>query len=263
MRVRLVGIAAVAIVAGLGAGFMVLKLVNRKPETVRVVESAPKMEMAEVLVAAKEIPMGGRAQETDFRWASWPKTDLPDYFIVRTAKPNAAHDLSGSIARAALVAGEPVREGRMMKADRGFMSVILQPGMRAIALEVKAQSTAGGFILPNDHVDIILTRAAKGTNQGDTFTSETILANVRVLAIDQTITEKEGQAAVIAKDTATLELSPTQAELLTQAQQMGTLSLTLRALRDADGTTSAMEQEESSSVKVVRFGFSTRTTAAN
>jgi pilus assembly protein CpaB len=263
MRVRLVGIAAVAIVAGLAAGFMVMKLVNKKPDTVRVVESAPQIEMVDVLVAAKDIQMGGRTVATDFEWKSWPKVGLPDFFITKAARPEAATQLAGSVARAALLSGEPIREARLMKADRGFMSVILSPGMRAIALEVKAQSTAGGFVLPNDHVDVILTRATKGAAQGDTFTSETILTNVRVLAIDQTITEKEGQASVIAKDTATLELTPNQAELLTQSLQMGTISLTLRALRDADGQTEAAQQEESSTVKVVRFGFPTKITAAN
>jgi pilus assembly protein CpaB len=263
MRVRLVGIAAVAIGAGLAAGAMVWKLVNRPQEPVRIVEQGPRTEMVEVLVAARDIAMGNRVQDGDLRWAAWPKSGLPDRLVLRSDKPNAPEQIKGSIARAAVLAGEPIREERMMKADRGFMSVILSPGMRAIAIEVKAQSTAGGFILPNDHVDVILTRAAKSTANQDNFISETILTNVRVLAIDQTITEKDTQPTVIARDTATLELTQKQAELIAQAQQLGTVSLSLRALRDAEGVTEAMQQDESSTVKVVRFGVTTKTTTAN
>lgn len=262
MRVRLVGIAAVAIGAGLTAGVLMLKLVNRQPEPVRIVEQAPQAELVEVLVAARDIEMGGRVQDGDVKWAAWPKVGLPDRLVLRDQKPDAPKQLVGSIARSGVLAGEPVREERMMKADRGFMSVILSPGMRAIAIEVKAQSTAGGFILPNDHVDVILTRQAKATNNQDNFVSETILSNVRVLAIDQTITEKDNQPSVIAKETATLELTLKQAELMVQAQQLGTVSLALRALRDAEGGTEMAEQDESSTVKVVRFGVTTRTTTS-
>ena len=263
MRVRLVGIAAVAIGAGLTAGFLALKLVNRQPEPMRIVESRPsEAEMVEVLVAGRDIAMGNRVQDGDLRWAAWPKVGLPDRLVLKADKPEAAKQMIGAIARAGVLAGEPVREERMMKADRGFMSVILSPGMRAIAIEVKAQSTAGGFILPNDHVDIILTRQAKATNSQDNYISETILTNVRVLAIDQTIADKESQPSVIARDTATLELTPKQAEVIAQAAQLGSISLSLRALRDAEGATEMAAQDESSTVKVVRFGVTTRTTTA-
>lgn len=262
MRVKLVGIAAVAIGAGLTAGMLTLKLVNRQPEPVRIVEAGPQTETVEVLVAARDIAMGNRVQDGDLRWTAWPKAGLPDHLVLRGDKPDAAKQMTGAIARVAVLAGEPVREERMMKADRGFMSVILSPGMRAIAIEVKAQSTAGGFILPNDHVDVILTRQAKATNNQDNYVSETILTNVRVLAIDQTITDKDSQPAVIARETATLELSPKQAELMAQATQLGTVSLALRALRDAEGATGMADQDESSTVKVVRFGVTTRTTTA-
>jgi pilus assembly protein CpaB len=262
MRVRLVGIAAVAIGAGLTAGFIALKLVNQRPEPVRVVENSPRAETAEVLVAARDIAMGNRVQDGDLRWATWPKDNLPDHLLLKSEKPDAAAQMNGSIARVGVLAGEPVRAERMMKADRGFMSVILSPGMRAIAIEVKAQSTAGGFILPNDHVDVILTRQAKAGAGQDSVIAETILTNVRVLAIDQTITEKDNQPAVIARETATLELSPKQAEMMAAAQQLGSVSLALRALRDAEGGTEMANQDESSTVKVVRFGVTTRTTTS-
>jgi pilus assembly protein CpaB len=118
------------------------------------------------------------------------------------------------------------------------MAAILPTGMRALSTDISPETGAGGFILPNDHVDVILTRRdrdAEASNGGvEAHVSETILNNVRVLAIDQTIEEKGGQRVVVGK-TATLELSPRQAERLTLAHQLGTLSLALRSLVDSGG----------------------------
>ena len=114
------------------------------------------------------------------------------------------------------------------------MAAILPAGMRAISTEISPETGAGGFILPNDHVDVILSRRDKEAEKAagvEVHTSETILTNVRVLAIDQTVEEKNGQRVVVGK-TATLELTPQQAETLARAQQMGTLSLALRSLAD-------------------------------
>ena len=129
----------------------------------------------------------------------------------RPNKPNAIEDLSGSLARAPLVAGEPIREAKLIKANgSGFMAAILPSGMRAVSTEISPETGAGGFILPNDHVDVILSRrdreGEKSAGQ-ETFVSETILTNIRVLAIDQAIEEKNGQKVVVGK-TATLELAP-------------------------------------------------------
>src|SRR5215831_250467 len=118
------------------------------------------------------------------------------------------------------------------------MAAILPSGMRAISVEVSPETGAGGFILPNDHVDVILSRrdrAAERSNGGiEVHTSEIILANVRVLAIDQTVEEKSGQRVVIGK-TATLELTPHQSEMLARAKLMGVLTLSLRSIVDFDG----------------------------
>jgi pilus assembly protein CpaB len=130
--------------------------------------------------------------------------------------------------------------------------------MRASAVEVKAVSTAGGFILPNDHVDVILTRAApkSGAGGGDPYVSETILSNVRILAVDQQVSDGKGEAAMLAKDTVTLELTPRQAEIMAQSTQLGVISLALRAIRDREGAQVEDEPEASGgSVKMVRFGI--------
>ncbi len=139
----------------------------------------------------------------------------------------------------------------------GFMAAILPSGMRAVSTQISPETGAGGFILPNDRVDVIMTPRGRDDKGGER-TSETILRNVRVLAIDQTVEEKNGQKVVVGK-TATLELSPSQAETLALSQQLGVLSLALRSI--ADGTLEEKPDDSARhNVNVVRFGVSTTTT---
>ena len=143
------------------------------------------------------------------------------------------------------------------------MAAILPAGMRAISTEISAETGAGGFILPNDRVDVILSRRdrdAEKISGGETLVTETILLDVRVLAIDQTVEEKNGQRVVVGK-TATLELAPRQAERLALARQMGTLQLALRSLADASPSKGATEDDgkdrPSGRINLFRFGVST------
>jgi pilus assembly protein CpaB len=135
------------------------------------------------------------------------------------------------------------------------MAAILPTGMRAVSTDISPETGAGGFILPNDHVDVILTRRdkdAEAANGGtEVHTSETILSNVRVLAIDQTVEEKNGQRVVVGK-TATLELSPRQSEHLALAHQLGTMSLALRSLVDSGSKKVVEEKGNTDSVVVYR-----------
>lgn len=261
MKVTRLLVLAIALGAGIVAAMLAMKMSNRAPEPVPVAAvaqpEAPRLDTIDVLVATKEIPLGYRIASGDLAWQAFPKAGIVEVYVNRAARPNAAEELVGLVSRSPFLAGEPVREQRLIKADRGFMSVILTPGMRASAVEVKAVSTAGGFILPNDHVDVILTRAApkSASGGGDPYVSETILNNVRVLAIDQQISDGKGDAAMLAKDTVTLELSPRQAETLAQSSQLGVVSLALRAIRDREGGPVEDEPEASGgSVKMVRFG---------
>ena len=251
---------AIALAAGIVAAVLAVKMTNRAPEPVPIasapVEAAP-LDTLDVLVAAKDLPLGYRIAAGDLVWQSFPKTGIAEIYVNKLVKPDAAEIFVGMVARTPVLAGEPVREQRLIKADRGFMSVILTPGMRATAVEVKASSTAGGFVLPGDHVDIILTRATNKAGNGgaDPYTSETILTNVRILAVDQQISDGKGEAAMLAKDTVTLELTPRQAETMAQSTQLGVISLALRALRDHEGAPLEEEPEASGgSVKMVRFG---------
>jgi pilus assembly protein CpaB len=185
-------------------------------------------------------------------------------FIRKTEKPNAIEEFAGSIARAPFVAGEPLRENKLIKSNgSGYMAAVLDKGMRAISTEISPETGAGGFILPNDRVDVILSRRdreAEKAGAADTQVSETILSNIRILAIDQTLGEKDGQKVVIGK-TATLELSPRQAETLALSRQLGTLSLALRSLADAGESTLLSDDERAAGKKAgintVRFGIST------
>ena len=137
--------------------------------------------------------------------------------------------IAGSIARGQFSAGEPIREDKLIKANgSGYLAAVLPAGMRAISTPISPETGAGGFILPNDRVDVVLIRAQK-TTAGEVYSSETILSNVRVLAIDQTVEEKNGQRVVVGK-IATLALNARNAETLVLSTRLGTLALALRSL---------------------------------
>jgi len=197
---------------------------------------AAPIDVVEILVAKADINMGQVVSANEMHWQAWPTAAANQNFVRKSDRPDAIQQLSGAIARSPMVLGEPIREAKLIKANgSGFMAAILPSGMRAISTEISPETGAGGFILPNDHVDVILSRRDKEAEKAsgvDVHTSETILSNVRVLAIDQTVEEKNGQRVVVGK-TATLELSPRQAEQLALSRQLGTLTLALRSLIDA------------------------------
>ena len=185
--------------------------------------------------------------------------------IRKTDRPNAPEDLSGSIARGTFSAGEPIQEAKLIKANgSGYMAAVLPKGMRAISIEILPETAAAGFILPGDHVDVLLSRIDKMASKisgYDIHVSETILRNVRVLAIDQTVEEKNGQKVVVGK-TATLELAPRQTELLALGRQKGTLSLVLRSIVDAPGGAEGGGGGDfggDNSINVIRFGINPMT----
>jgi pilus assembly protein CpaB len=253
----------VALVAGGIAAYLVTgeeepKVVAQSPAP------APQIETVDVLIAKADIGMGTAVTAQDFSWQAWPASTSGNSYILKKDRPNAVDELSGSITRAPFSAGEPIRESKLVKANgaAGFMAAILPSGMRAISTEISPETGAGGFILPNDRVDVILSKRPNrdsGSKEAEAPASETILANVRVLAIDQTVEEKNGQRVVVGK-TATLELTPRQAETLAQSRQNGILSLALRSLLDASQTTDLPPPEDTtkkSGIATVRYGVST------
>jgi pilus assembly protein CpaB len=185
----------------------------------------------EILVAKSDIGLGQAVKPEDLQWQTWPAS-AGNNLVNRASRAEAIKEIAGSIARAPFIAGEPIREQKLVKANgSGFMAAILPTGMRAISTEISPETGAGGFILPNDRVDVIMVR--KGTEANKLIT-ETVLSNVRVLAIDQQIQEKDDGSKAVVGTTATLELTPDQTKVLAVAQQMADrLSLALRSVADA------------------------------
>lgn len=227
-------ILGVAVLAAAGAGY-VAKRMMVPPEPQVVVEqqpATPAVETTDVLVVKGDVPMGAQLGNR-LEWLAWPSSGVDANFITRDDEADAVEKYRGSIARVSLYSGDPVRKSRLIGEGQSFMSSILPHGHRAVAVQISADTSAGGFILPNDHVDVIMTRRSDTATSTSGFVTETILKNIRVLAIDQAIQEDEEGRRVKVGETATLELTPQQAEIMTVAQQLADrLTLSLRAVVD-------------------------------
>jgi pilus assembly protein CpaB len=259
----------VVLAVAIGAGGLAAYLASGpgSPPSVPAPEPIAKIDTVEILVAKADIAMGQVIAAQDIQWQVWPTAAASPNFLRRTDRPEAIQQLSGAIARTPFVVGEPIREAKLIKSNgSGFLAALLPSGMRAISTEISPETASGGFILPNDHVDVILSRRDREAERRtgiETHSSETILTNVRVLAIDQAIEEKNGQKVVVGK-VATLELTPRQAETLALSRQLGTLSLALRSLVDANVSgTDALDDDRSAarSLNMVRFGITSTTMA--
>jgi len=198
----------VALVAGGGAAWIAWSMRGESPAPA-VVQVSPAVATLDVLVAEIDLAQGQTITKESVRWQAWPES-----------------------------AGEPIREEKLGPVNGGLLSSMLPSGKRAVAVRVTAENTAGGFILPNDRVDVLHTVGSHDKPEGlKDFTTRTILTNITVLAIDQTLDEKnkdeksKAKPAAVGK-TATLELDPRQAEMLTAAEAAGTLSLALRSTAD-------------------------------
>ncbi|WP_417688031.1 Flp pilus assembly protein CpaB [Roseibium sp.] len=244
----------VALGAGLLAARIVMNTNAPQPETLSVLPDAPTAS-AEVLVAARDIRLGSKLTGKDLGWVQWPESALPKGAIVRASEPKAKETYAGQIAKAPIYDGEPIRPQRLINTEKGFMAAILPKGKRAIAVSVEAETTAGGFILPGDKVDLILTRSDRNSSAY----SETILSNVRVLAIDATTAGEQEQKNLSPKRTATLELSLEQAEIVAQSQQIGTIALALRSAQDSSDD-EAEEVRRQGGVNFVKYGVSSQAT---
>lgn len=224
------------------------------------------LETVEVLVAKSDLSRGQVIGAGDIGWQTWPTAAANSNFIKKSEQPNAPERFVGAIVRVGMVAGDPIRDPYVVMAKgSGFLAAVLPQGMRAAAIDISPETSAGGFILPDDRVDVVLTRRDKEAERQtgvEKFTTDTILRNIRVLAIDQTIEDKNGVKTVLGK-TATLELTEPQAEMLNLSHQTGTISLTLRSIRDSQTSTEGVgdtSKNERGGVSTVRFGVSTLAT---
>ncbi len=231
-------ILGVAVAAAGGAGYVAKNMAVPPPPAV-VAEPQPRepaVRMVDVAVLSGDVPIGAPLG-SNVSWSAWPEDAVNQNFITRDKEPDAVEKLKGSVTRMAMYSGEPVRRVKLIDEGQSFMSSILPSGHRAVATSIAADTSAGGFILPNDYVDVIMTRRADSAAGGSGFTTETILKNIRVLAIDQTIQEDEEGKKTRVGQTATLELTPQQAEIITVAQQMADrLTLALRSIKDTQET---------------------------
>jgi len=248
----------VAGAAALAAAWLTSGL--RAPQVVeRVVSAGETVAMTDVLVAGVDLPVGSQVAAEQLRWQRWPRAAVSEQMITKDSAPAGITDVAGSISRAPSLQGEPIRRDKMIKgANAGFMSAILPEGRRAVAINIVSSGarTAGGFILPNDRIDVIRTGRdddATRSRQQDIFQAETILQNIRVLAIGQNIQERNGEKVVVG-ETATLELDPRQAEQITLAQRTGELSLVLRSLADANKANDQPSSREEAGLTIVRYG---------
>lgn len=235
-------------------------LVMRSPAPSPVVlETRVPVQTTDILVASAELPRGQILKSGDLTWKPWPVDNQPTGTIARSGTTDVRDELQGSIVTSAFLPGEPMRRDKLVKTDgNAFMSAILPSGMRAVAISIdtRGANSAGGFILPSDRVDVIKTsRDEEGSRQGggDLQKSETLLSNVKVLAIGQNVQEQKPGERVASGETATLEVTAAQAELLALSQKVGLLSLALRSLSDA-GQTEANPDEGSGGLTIVRYG---------
>lgn len=257
-RILVLGLAAVA--AG-GAAFLARGLLGGGTPQV-VAAPIPQISSTQVLVASDNLQPGTALDGTKVHWQKWPRGNVDSSFITSDTAPNIDDAVKGTVVRAPLANGQPISNTSIVHADAAsFMSASLAPGMRALSFAISTDTGAGGFILPNDRVDVVLTQ--KLSDNPPHYKAATILDNVRVLAMDQTFKEDKDQKVVLAK-TATVELAPEQAELLAKAQATGTISLALRALGDSNPQNLAVaaaarahlqgSNSDTNDVTVIRYG---------
>lgn len=250
----------IALAAAVVAAFLARGLVSGEAEPAQQIVAAPEVEVAEVLVATRDVPVGTFVNAGALAWASWPKDAVRGYMITRDARPEAMEEFAKAVARAGLYEGEPIVARKLVTPDQGgFMAAILPEGMRAISVRISPETGAGGFILPNDRVDVILTRRTERDSGEPRQATQTVLANVRVLAIDQSFQESGSDDQAAIGKTATLELTPEQAEVLALAEATGQLTLALRSLADntaKDGPRAIhqLRGQASRDVTIVRYG---------
>ncbi|MEM0985368.1 MAG: Flp pilus assembly protein CpaB [Pseudomonadota bacterium] len=207
-----------------------------QPTTVTEVIETPQ---TPVLVMLRDVRIGELLGPDDFEWRDWPDATLNPNYFTQDIAPTAIEDLAGSVVRTAMVEQEPVLPQKVVrKGETGYMAALLTPGLRAVSVEISADKASGGFILPGDRVDVMVTYDVELTDPVTEAVemrpnTTTIMENVRILAIDQQFRSSEsGQYAI--GSTATVELEPEMARLLVMADRIGEVSLALRSLQDAD-----------------------------
>lgn len=262
---------AVAGVAAIMAAMLMRSALNRPAAIAEpVMVAAPEIPQVGVLVASGDLRIGQKLAISDMRWQDWPEEAIIPTYINNKKNPRAQEDFVGAIVRETIAAKEPVNPAKLIDVDAaGYMSIILKPGMRAVSVPIDPKTAAGGFILPNDRVDVVLTQRAErfAGQAGASYESHVILTNVRVLAIDQTV-ELVGEEQALKGVTATLEVAPQDVRVVGYAAEAGEITLALRGALDlnpnyggATGQAALLlaggkKKPEAKKVMVVRGGVS-------
>jgi pilus assembly protein CpaB len=234
MSARQLIILAVAFVAAIGALFVIRGMNQPRPEPDAAEQVA--INGQQVLVMTRNVPQGAALSSDDMAWRLFPQESVTDQFVRQTNTPEAQAEFAGGVTRRAFAAGEPVIAGSIVMPDgRGFLAAQLQPGYRAISIEIEPQSAAGGYIQPNDRVDVLVTTKTRVDSDGggqEQVNTQIVLADVRVLALDDAVqTQESGDAPTRVQATvAVLELSQADSALVASARQQGELSLALRGV---------------------------------
>jgi len=256
MNTQRLVVLGLALVAAAGAALMVRSMIGGGTPEVDAKPAPAAIAMSEVLVASANLTPGQKLLVEQVRWEKWPSSSVDSSFITHNEVGSEQDAVKGVVVRSPILANQPINKNAIVHADAaGFMAAMLTPGMRAVSIIVSAESGAGGFVLPNDRIDVIQTRKI-----GETAISRTVLANVRVLAVDQTFAQEKDTKTVIAK-TATVEVTQEQAELLTSAQGAGQLSLALRPLGDTEQADDSIARRKKKTlggegpVAVIRYGL--------
>ena len=262
MKTARLAVLGVALAAGGGAAYLMMGTKPPEPVAVRPLPPPPPPVPAEaILVAARDLNRGSVLADNDVRWQPVAPDKVPPGAIARSLQPQAVEDFKGAVVRANLHAGEAMQPDRVAKRNgSGFMAAVLPSGMRAVAIDLAdgGKTAAGGFILPNDHVDVI--RTFHPDEAPTSFASETILTNIGVLAIGQNVQEKSSELTVIG-GTATLEMTAEQAEKVILAQRTGQLTLSLRSMSDAARDDMVKPQAAPAMLTIIRSGNASQSRA--
>ncbi|WP_119166820.1 Flp pilus assembly protein CpaB [Algihabitans albus] len=246
----------IALVAGLGTVFMARSILQPPPPPPpaapqQVVRPAPEPDLR-ILIASANLPAGRLIQPDDLVWRVWDREDerLPSYFVEGGEKPG---DLHGAVVRRGIGSGDPLIQGLVVKpGEQGFLAAVMEPGKRAVSVRINPVTGIAGLVFPGDRVDLLLTQSVSRPNdprRSERYASETVLTDLRVLAIDQSTDDQTAtpkQAEIV-----TLEVTPKQAELVILISELGQLSLSLRSLQgEPDQLVAALPTGESQGVEL-------------
>lgn len=270
MRASRIILLLVALLAGGLAAYFFAATTNTQPEQVATPGPVQIVQerKAKILVAKTQIGVGQRLSEETIEWQDWPELAVRPEYITDAALPDALTQMDGAVARFEFFPGEPIMQVKLVHSDQGYLSAVLPKGMRAIPVQVSAASASGGYILPNDRVDVVLSSAGASGS-----ISRTILENVKVLAIGTRLGEagttgaqadpENPSANVFADTIAVLELNPVQGETVINSTRLGTLSLVLRSIADYQQTADTERKNSvNRPIRMIRFGRGQEVSAA-